>query len=82
MHADEPIVRVSQDPTDGRFYVERDGIQVEEACHRGTKSDDVMRADGYRPVAEVYPEVTEAPRVPGVELDELYVRLATDVGAR
>ena len=86
MHADETIadagrsgrpVRIIQD-VNGHFYVERDGVQAEEAFHRGTKSDAVMRADGYRPVVEVYPELQERPRAPaGVALDDLYVSAST-----
>jgi hypothetical protein len=82
MNADEPIadserggrsVRIIQD-VNGHFYVERDGGQADEAFHRGTKSDAVMRAEGYRPVTEVYPGLQERPRSPvGVELDDLYV---------
>jgi hypothetical protein len=81
MNADEPIedvgrrcqLRIIQD-ANGHFYVERDGIQTEEAFHRGNHSDASMRADGYRPVAEVYPEVTEHPLIPGgANLDDLYV---------
>jgi hypothetical protein len=86
MNADEPIadvghngksVRIIQD-VNGRFHVERDGVQADEAFHRGTRSDAIMRADGYRPVAEVYPALQERPRAPaGVELDELYVSVST-----
>jgi hypothetical protein len=86
MNADEPIadagrggrsVRIIQD-VNGHFYVERDGVQADEAFHRGTKSDAVMRAEGYQPVVEVYPEVQERPRAPaGVELDDLYVSVST-----
>jgi hypothetical protein len=63
MPADEPIadagrggrsVRLIQD-SHGHFSVERDGVPAEEAVHRGTKSDAVMRAEGYQPVVEVYP---------------------------
>jgi hypothetical protein len=89
MNADEPIadvgrggrsVRIIQDGN-GHFYVERDGVHAEEACHRGTKSDAVMRAEGYRPVVEVYPELHERPRAPaGVELDDLYVSVSTPRG--
>jgi hypothetical protein len=86
MHADEPIadagrggrsVRMIQD-VNGHFYVERDGVQAEEAVHRGAKSDAVMRAEGYQPVVEVYPELHERPPAPaGVELDDLYVSVST-----
>jgi hypothetical protein len=86
MNADEPIadserggrsVRIIQD-VNGHFYVERDGGQADEAFHRGTKSDAVMRAEGYRPVTEVYPGLQERPRSPaGVELDDLYVSVST-----
>jgi len=86
VNADEPIadgerggrwVRVIQDGN-GHFYVERDGGQADEAFHRGTKSDAVMRAEGYRPVTEVYPGLQERPRSPaGVELDDLYVSVST-----
>jgi hypothetical protein len=86
VNADEPIddsegggrwVRVTQDGN-GHFYVERDGGQADEAFHRGTKSDAVMRAEGYRPVTEVYPGLQERPRSPaGVELDDLYVSVST-----
>jgi hypothetical protein len=66
-------MRIIQD-ANGRFYVERDGVQVDEAFHRGAKSDAVMRADGYRPVAEVYPGLKEHPLASvGVDLDDLYV---------
>jgi hypothetical protein len=86
MHADEPIadagrggrsVRLIQDGN-GHFYVERDGVPAEEAFHRGAKSDAVMRAEGYQPVVEVYPELHERPPVPaGVELEDLYVSVRT-----
>jgi hypothetical protein len=81
MNGHEPIedvgrwrqLRIIQD-ANGHFYVERDGVQTEEAFHRGNHSDAAMRADGYQPVAEVYPGVTEHPLVPGgVDLDDLYV---------
>ena len=82
MHADEPIadgsggeraVRLIQD-ANGHFYIERDGVPTEEAFHRGTRSDDVMRVEGYRPVLEVYPELHQrSPAPAGVELDEVYV---------
>jgi hypothetical protein len=84
MNADEPIngvgpgrpMRIIQD-ANGRFYVERDGLQTEEAFHRGSKSDAVMRADGYRPVAEVYPGLREYPVASaGIDLDDLYVAVA------
>jgi len=85
MNADEPIadagrggrsVRIIQD-VNGHFYVERDGVQAEEASPRGTQSDAVMRANGYQPVVEVYPELQERPRAPaGVELDDLYVAVS------
>jgi hypothetical protein len=86
MHADEPIadagrggrsVRLIQDGN-GHFYVERDGVPAEEAFRRGGKSDAVMRAEGYQPVVEVYPELHERPPVPaGVELEDLYVSVRT-----
>ena len=86
MNADEPIadvgrggtsVRIIQD-ANGRFFVERDAVQADEAFHRGTRSDAIMRADGYRPVAEVYPGLQERPLAPaGVELDDLYVAVST-----
>ena len=86
MNADAPIadserggrsVRIIQD-VNGHFYVERDGGQADEAFHRGTKSDAVMRAEGYRPVTEVYTGLQERPRSPaGVELDDLYVSVST-----
>jgi hypothetical protein len=89
MHGDEPIadagrggraVRILQD-VNGHFYVERDGVHAEEAVPRGTKSDAVMRAEGYRPVVEVYPELQERPPTPaGVALDELYVSVSTPRG--
>jgi hypothetical protein len=82
MNAEEPIaggsrggrsVRLIQD-ANGHFYVERDGVRTDEACHRGTRSDAVMRVEGYRPVLEVYPELQErSPAPAGAELDELYV---------
>jgi hypothetical protein len=86
MNADEPIADVGSggrsvcliQDVNGHFYVERDGVQAHEAFHRGTKSDAVMRADGYQPVVEVYPELTERPRAPaGVELEDLYVSVST-----
>ena len=86
MNAGEPIadagrggtsVRIIQD-ANGRFSVERDGVQADEAFRRGTRSDAVMRADGYRPVAEVYPGLQERPlATAGVELDDLYVAVST-----
>jgi hypothetical protein len=86
MNADEPIadlsrggrsVHIIQD-VNGHFYVERGGVQADEAFHRGNRSDAVMRADGYRPVVDVYPELQERPRTPaGVELDDLYVPVRT-----
>ena len=86
MNADEPIadagsggrsVRMIQD-VNGHFYVERDGVRADEVFHRGTQSDAVMRAKGYQPVVEVYPELQERPRAPaGVELDNLYVSVST-----
>jgi hypothetical protein len=89
MHAGEPIaegsrggrmVRIVQD-VNGHFYVERDGAQAEEAFHRGAKSDAVMRAEGYQPVVEVYPELHERHPAPaGVELDELYVSVSPPRG--
>jgi hypothetical protein len=85
MDADKPIaeagrggraVRILQD-ANGHFYVEHDGVQPDEALHQGTKSDAVMRAEGYRPVVEVYPELQERPlALPGMELDELYVSVS------
>ena len=89
MNADEPIadvgrggraVRLIQEGN-GHFYVERVGVQAEEAFHRGTKSDAVMRAEGYQPVVEVYPELTARPRAPaGVALEDLYVSVHTPLG--
>jgi hypothetical protein len=89
MNAEEPIadighggraVRLIQE-ANGHFYVERDGVQAEEVFHRGTKSDAVMRADGYQPVVELYPELQERPPMPaGVELDDLYVPVSTPRG--
>jgi hypothetical protein len=86
MNADETIadnerggrsVSIIQD-VNGHFYVERGGGQADEAFHRGTKSDAVMRAEGYRPVTEVYLGLQECPRLPaGVELDDLYVYVST-----
>jgi hypothetical protein len=68
-----PQVRIIQD-ANGHFFVERDGVPVEEALHRGNRSDALMRADGYRLVAEVYPGITEPPLVPGgVDLNDVYV---------
>ena len=73
-------VRLIQD-VNGHFYVERDGVQAEEAFHRGTKSDALMRAEGYQPVVEVYPGIQERPPAPaGVELDDLYVSVHTPRG--
>ena len=58
----------------GHFSVGRDGVPAEEAVHRGATSDAVMRAEGYQPVVEVYPELQARPPAPaGVELDDLYV---------
>ena len=89
MNAKEPIaevgrggraVRLIQD-VNGHFYVERDGVQTEEAFHRGTKSDALMRAEGYQPVVEVYPGLQARPPMPaGVELDDLYVSVRTPRG--
>jgi hypothetical protein len=86
MNADETIAdserggrsaSIIQD-VNGHFYVERDGGQADEAFHRGTKSDAVMRVEGYRPVTEVYPALQDGPRAPaGVELDDLYVSVST-----
>jgi hypothetical protein len=88
MKASEPIqgfgpgrpMRLIQD-ANGRFYVERDGVRADEAFHRGSKSDAVMKADGYRPVAEVYPGLEEHPlaRVV-VDLADLYVSVALREG--
>jgi hypothetical protein len=86
MSAVEPIadgerggrpVSIIQD-VNGHFYVERDGGQADEAFHRGTKSDAVMRAEGYRPVTEVYLGLQDRHRsTAGVELDDLYVSVST-----
>jgi hypothetical protein len=86
MNTDEPIadvsrggrsVRIIQDGN-GHFYIERDGVQADEAFHRGSKSDAIMRVEGYRPVVEVYPGLQEYPQAPaGVELDDLYVSVST-----
>jgi hypothetical protein len=86
MNADEPIgdcergwrsVRIIQD-VNGHFYVEGNGGQGDEAFHRATKSDALMRAEGYRPVTEVYPGLQERPRSPvGVALDDLYLSVST-----
>jgi hypothetical protein len=90
MNASEPIngvdwgppLRILQD-ANGRFYVERDGVPAEEAFHRGSKSDAVMRADGYRPVAEVYPGVQGHPlESVGIDLDDLYVPVGVGEGHR
>ena len=89
MPADEPIadagrsgrsVRIIQDGN-GHFYIERDGAPAEEAVPRGATSDAVMRAEGYQPVVEVYPELHEHPPLPaGVKLDDLYLSVRAPRG--
>jgi len=53
-------VRLVQDVS-GHFSFECDGVQAEEAFYRGTKSDALMRAEGYQPVVEVYPAIVSPP---------------------
>jgi hypothetical protein len=90
MTAKEPIagvgrggraVRLIQD-VNGHFYVEHDGVRAEEAFHRGTKSDALMRAEGYQPGrVEVCLGLQEGHPAPaGVVLGDLYVSARTPRG--